>query len=135
MAASGRAIEGARRQGPTRSRQSLRESERRKLVFYAGALVDAGEGKKPILKIAQTQPLAVQAILPIRFFPQIKPGALAEVVPEKPFTRAIQARIKMVDRVIDSAAGTFGVVAEIDNARQELPGGIRCKLRITGLTR
>ena len=26
-------------------------------------LVDGGEGKKPILKIAQTQPLAVQAIL------------------------------------------------------------------------
>jgi RND family efflux transporter MFP subunit len=126
-------------------RQSLDQLNRRVLrspftgvvmdqFFYPGALVDAGEGKKPILKIAQTQPLAVQAILPFRFFPQIKPGALAEVVPEKPFTRAIQARIKMVDRVIDSAAGTFGVVAEIDNARQKLPGGIRCKLHISGLS-
>ena len=126
-------------------RQSLDQLNRRVLrspftgvvmdqYFYPGALVDAGEGKKPILKIAQTQPLAVQAILPFRFFPQIKPGAAAEVVPEKPFTRAIKARIKTVDRVIDSAAGTFGVVAEIDNARQELPGGIRCKLRIPGLS-
>ncbi len=126
-------------------RQSLDQLNRRVLrspftgvvmdqFFYPGALVDAGEGKKPILKIAQTQPLAVQAILPFRYFPQIKPGAPAEVVPEKPFTRAIRARIKMVDRVIDSAAGTFGVVAEIDNARQELPGGIRCKLRIQGLS-
>jgi hypothetical protein len=76
----------------------------------------------------------VQAILPFRFFPQIKPGAQAIVVPEKPFGRDINARVKAVDRVIDSAAGTFGVVAEIDNARQDLPGGIRCKLRIPGLT-
>ena len=38
-----------------------------------------------------------------------------------------------IDRVIDAAAGIFGVVVEIDNARQELPGGIRCKVRISGL--
>ncbi len=126
-------------------RQSLDQLKRRVLrspfngvvmdqYFYPGALVDAGEGKKPILKIAQTQPLAVQAILPFRFFPQVKPGAKVVVVPEKPFTREISARIRTVDRVIDSAAGTFGVIVELDNARHELPGGIRCKLRIDALT-
>ncbi len=99
--------------------------------LFPGALVDGGEGKKPILKIAQTQPLAVQAILPFKLFPQIKSGMAAVVVPEAPFARQIAARIRTVDRVIDSAAGTFGIVAEIDNARQTLPAGIRCKLRIT----
>ena len=29
-----------------------------------------------------------------------------------------------------SAAGTFGVVLELPNARHQLPGGIRCKLRL-----
>ena len=101
--------------------------------LYPGALVDAGEGKKPILKIAQTQPLAVQAILPFRFFPQLRLGQQVVVVPEPPFSREIKATIRTVDRVIDSAAGTFGVVADLDNARQELPGGIRCKLRIPGV--
>ena len=101
--------------------------------LYPGAMVDAGEGKKPILKIAQTQPLAVQVILPFRFYPQIHLGQPVVVVPEKPFTREIKATIRTVDRVIDAAAGTFGVVADLDNARQDLPGGIRCRIRVSGL--
>ena len=101
--------------------------------LYPGALVDPSEGKKPILKIAQTQPLSVQAILPFRHFPQVKAGAPAVVLPEKPFGGEIAARISTVDRVIDSAAGTFGVVVVLPNLQQALPGGIRCKLRIPGL--
>jgi len=101
--------------------------------LYPGALVEPSEGKKPILKIAQTQPLSVQAILPFRHFPQVKTGAPAVVLPEKPFGGEIAARISTVDRVIDSAAGTFGVVVVLPNAQQALPGGIRCKLRIPGL--
>lgn len=101
--------------------------------LYPGALVDGGEGKKPILKIAETRPLAVQAILPFRYFPQVAPGTAVVVIPEKPFTRDIPARISTVDRVIDSAAGTFGVMLKLPNDRQELPGGIRCRLRILEL--
>lgn len=101
--------------------------------LYPGALVDAGEGKKPILKIAETQPLAVQALLPARYLPQVKVGSAAVVVPESPFGREIPARIAVVDRVVDSAAGTFGVVLHLPNPRQELPGGIRCTLRLPGL--
>ncbi len=101
--------------------------------LYPGALVDAGEGKKPILKIAQTQPLAVQAILPFRHFADVKVGSAAVVIPEKPFAREIAAKIGTVDRVVDAAAGTFGVVLMLPNPKQELPGGIRCKLRIPGL--
>ena len=99
--------------------------------LYPGALVDAGDGRKPILKIAQTHPLAVQAILPFRLFPQLRLGQRVSVVPEKPFSRNIQATIRTVDRVIDSAAGTFGVVADLPNVRQDLPAGIRCKLHLT----
>ena len=95
-------------------------------------MVDGAEGKKPILKIAQTQPLLVQAILPFRYFPEVKPGAAALVIPEKPFGRSIVARIRTVDRVIDSAAGTFGIVAEISTPDRDLPAGIRCKLKLDG---
>lgn len=98
--------------------------------LYPGALVDGGEGRKPILKLAQTHPLAVQAILPFRLFPQVRTGQRVVVVPESPFSREIVATIRTVDRVIDSAAGTFGVVALLDNARQDLPAGIRCRLRL-----
>lgn len=98
--------------------------------LYPGAVVDAGEGKKPILKLAQTQPLAVQAILPFQLFPQVKVGAAAVVLPEPPFGGEISTRVATVDRVVDSAAGTFGVVLKLPNAQSQLPGGIRCKLRL-----
>ena len=101
--------------------------------LYPGALVDPSEGKKAILKLAQTQPLAVHAILPFRFYPQLKVGAPVVVVPEKPFTRELPATVTTMDRVIDSAAGTFGVIVSLPNRKQDLPGGIRCKLRIPGL--
>jgi RND family efflux transporter MFP subunit len=101
--------------------------------LFPGALVDPGDGKKPILKIAQTQPLAVQAILPFRYFPRVKAGGRAIVVPEMPFRGTFEVRIATVDRVVDSAAGTFGVMLHLPNANQELPGGIRCKLRLPGL--
>lgn len=123
-------------------RQSLDQLNRRVLrspfngvvmdqYLHAGALVDGGEGKKPVLKIAQTQPLVVQAILPFRHFPEVKVAQEVVVVPEAPFTREIPATIRTVDRVIDAAAGTFGVVSELANPRHELPAGIRCKLRLS----
>lgn len=98
--------------------------------LYPGALVDPADSKKPILKIAQTQPLAVQAILPFRYFPQVKVAGHAIVIPEKPFTRSIEVPIAAVDRVVDSAAGTFGIMLLLPNTHQELPSGIRCKVRL-----
>jgi RND family efflux transporter MFP subunit len=98
--------------------------------LYPGALVDGGEGKKPILKIAQTHPLAVQVLLPVRQFTAVRVGQIVTVTPEAPFAREIQARIRTVDRVIDAAAGTFGIVADIDNSRSELPAGLRCRVKL-----
>ena len=98
--------------------------------LYPGALVDAGDNRKPIIKIAQTSPLLVQAILPFKAFPNVHLGDAVSVVPEAPFGRVLTSRVKTVDRVIDSAAGTFGVVVELPNAHAELPGGIRCKLSL-----
>lgn len=98
--------------------------------LYPGALVDAGDNKKPIIKIAQTNPLVVQAILPFKAFPQVHAGDAVTIVPEAPFGRTLNSHVKTVDRVIDAAAGTFGVVVELPNARADLPGGIRCKLTL-----
>ena len=75
----------------------------------------------------------MHAILPFRYFPQVKVGARVVVVPEKPFGGELTVPISAVDRLVDSAAGTFGVVVRLPNEKQELPGGIRCKLRIQGL--
>ena len=101
--------------------------------LYPGALVDAADARKPILKLAQTHPLHVQTILPFKLFPLIKIGQEVVVVPEAPFARDIKATIRIVDRVIDSSSGTFGVVAELLNEKQALPAGIRCQLHLKAL--
>lgn len=75
----------------------------------------------------------MQALLPYRYFPQVKRGLEVVVVPEAPFGKEIKARIRTVDRVIDAAAGTVGVVAELDNRTQDLPAGMLCKLKVQGL--
>jgi RND family efflux transporter MFP subunit len=100
--------------------------------LFPGALVDGGEGRKPILKIAQTQPLLVQALLPFQLFKNVHVGQRVTVQPEPPFGGDIAATVRTVDRVVDSAAGTFGIVAQLPNADQALPAGIRCKLMLDG---
>lgn len=99
--------------------------------LHPGALVDGADSQKPILKIAQTDPLAVQAILPFQLFPEVQLGQPVTVVPEPPFDQPITAKIRTKDRVIDAATGTFGIVSELSNPEQALPGGIRCTLTLT----
>lgn len=99
--------------------------------LHPGALMDSSDMKKPVLKIAQTNVLKVQALLPVKAFTQVKPGQIVSVTPEAPFSdKPVRARVKTVDRVVDAAGGTFGIVAEIDNAKGELPAGLRCRLRL-----
>lgn len=98
--------------------------------LHPGSIVDPGDSKKPILKVAQTDVLYVEANLPLRYFKQIKPGTKAKVIPEPPFSDTLSTTVNTVDKVVDAAAGTFGVVSELRNDRQEVPAGIRCKLVI-----
>jgi RND family efflux transporter MFP subunit len=93
-----------------------------------GALVEPGESKKPILRVAQIDVLKVEATVPLQYFNEFPIGSKVSVLPEAPFDKAFTAKVKLRDRVIDPAAGTFGVIAEMDNRSQTLPGGLRCKL-------
>jgi len=81
-----------------------------------------------VLKLAQIDPLNVEVILPVTFFPSIKVGMRAKVVPEAPVGGQYFAEIKIVDRVIDAASGTFGVRLELPNPNNRLPAGLKCKV-------
>lgn len=94
-----------------------------------GELAFTGEGSRPILKMAQTHPLRVEVVLPVSLFGQIKAGRNAEITPEAPLKGSWQAQIKVVDRVMDSASGSFGVRLELPNANGDIPAGVRCKVR------
>lgn len=81
-----------------------------------------------ILEIAQLDPLYVEAFLPIALFTQVGEGMKALVELKEPFSGRHEARILTVDRVFDSASGTFGVRLELINHDQRLPAGLRCQV-------
>ena len=85
--------------------------------------------KDPILKLAEIDNLHVEVILPVALYGKIKIGAQATVMPEKPVGGRYTATVKVVDRVIEAASGTFGVRLELPNHQRHIPAGARCRVR------
>ncbi|MFO7964216.1 MAG: efflux RND transporter periplasmic adaptor subunit [Desulfobacterales bacterium] len=83
---------------------------------------------KPILKIAQIDPLNVEVILPVSAYGSVQVGMSGTVKPEPPVGGAYEAEVTIVDKVIDAASGTFGVRLEIPNPGFELPPGLKCRV-------
>ena len=85
--------------------------------------------QETILKIAQIDPLRVEVILPSAMFGTIERGARTTVIPEIPGDTMHVAIVAIVDRVVDSASGTFGVQLELPNPDHAIPGGVHCQVR------
>ena len=94
-------------------------------------VLTAGEFTKQgaIVKLAQIDPLRVEVIAPVGLHGRIHQGMRAQVIPEAPFREPVIARVKVVDRVVDAASGTFGVRVELPNPKFRLPAGLKCKVR------
>ena len=82
----------------------------------------------PILKLAQIDILNVEVFVPTALYREIRTGMSAKVHPQEPIGGSYNARVKVVDQVLDAASGTFRVRLELPNADLLLPGGIRCKM-------
>lgn len=85
--------------------------------------------KDPILKLAEIDPLNVEVVLPVSLYGQIAVGTHGEVMPERPIGGKYNAAVRVVDRVIDAASGTFGVRLELPNRERKIPAGVRCRVR------
>lgn len=82
-----------------------------------------------IVTLAQLHPLNVEVIVPLAYFGAIEEGTKAEVLPEAPVGGSHMATVKIVDRVIDAASGTFGVRLELPNRDHRIPAGLKCRVR------
>lgn len=96
---------------------------------HPGELAQTGEGARPILKMAQIHPLRVEVVLPVALYNQIRTGTQAEVEAEAPSRGRHRATVQIVDKVVDSASGTFGVRLELPNPAGNILAGIKCKVR------
>jgi len=85
--------------------------------------------KDPILKLAEIHPLHVEVVLPVNVYGQVRAGQRATVRPEVPVGGEYPTTVKLVDRVVDAASGTFGVRLELPNREHKLPAGVRCRVQ------
>ena len=99
----------------------------------SGVVVDVmlrpGEYADPpqVMKLAQIDPLRIEAYAPVSLLGKLRVGMPVTVVPEVGKERA--AKITVVDRVVDAASGTFGIRATMPNPEHAVLAGLRCKIR------
>ena len=86
--------------------------------------------KDPIMRLAEIDPLHVEAILPASMFGRVQRGQRAVVVPEAPIGGRYETTVAIVDPVIDAASGTLGVRLELPNRKGLIPAGVRCRLEL-----
>lgn len=85
--------------------------------------------QQKIVKIAQIHPLNVEVIAPLSMLGTVEVGMEAIVYPEGPVAGPLKAKVKIVDRVIDAASGTFGVRLELPNPDHRISAGLKCRTR------
>lgn len=102
-------------------------------MLNPGDLAESGSGRKPVLKVAQIDPIRADVPLPAALFGQVKPGTKATVT-SVVGGRRFNATVRSVDRVIDAASGTFVARLEVPNPQGLVSGGARCSASIEGVT-
>jgi RND family efflux transporter MFP subunit len=96
-------------------------------LLYSGEVVEPTGAKKTILKLAQLDPLRVHVILPMAAFRKITLGMSAQVSLEEPIGGVHSAKVKIVDKLIDAASGTFAAFLEMRNPHLSIPAGVKCR--------
>jgi len=74
----------------------------------------------------------VEVFAPVSWLGRITVGQRAFVVPEAPVGGGYEAKVTVVDRVVDAASGTFGVRLELPNPSYALAAGLKCRVRFLG---
>ena len=83
----------------------------------------------PIMTIAQLDPLRIEVVLPAALFGQYNPGDIALVYPEIKSKEPLQATVQVVDRLLDTFSGTFGVRLTLPNPELKITSGQKCQLK------
>lgn len=96
------------------------------IVVDSYAKVGESVEGRPIMKLAQLDPLRVEVIAPTEYFGLLKKGMKVEIRPEHPANKTFKATITVVDQLIDPASGSFTVRMALPNSDEQLVGGVNC---------
>ncbi|WP_413700516.1 efflux RND transporter periplasmic adaptor subunit [Psychromonas sp. KJ10-10] len=81
------------------------------------------------MRIAQFDPLLIEAIVPMEQFGKIEIGMTGLVYPELYTDDPKQAQVVAVDRMGDATSRTFGVRLELPNPDFNIPAGLKCEMK------
>ena len=83
--------------------------------------------EKAVFRIAVVDPLRVEIVLASNLYGTLREGMVMGITPEFAGAGVRQARVILVDKLIDGASNTFRVRLELPNPGLTLPAGLRCK--------
>jgi membrane fusion protein, heavy metal efflux system len=90
--------------------------------------------EKPLFRVVSINPLRVEVVAPVALYGSINKGDFITVTPNMPNATPMQAKVVMVDKLIDGASNTFRIRARLDNPNSEIPSGLRCKASIDAVS-
>lgn len=93
------------------------------LVFPGELVFD-----NPVMTVAQLDPLRVEVVLPARLFGTVNNGDTALVYSEIETDEPLLAIVDVVDPLLDSRSGTFGVRLLLANEGLHIPAGQKCRV-------
>ena len=85
--------------------------------------------KSVVLKLAQVNPLNVEVIVPASLFGSVRVGKSGKVSLAPFLPGTFNAKVVVVDKVIDAASGTLGVRLQLPNPDNTIPAGIKCSVQ------
>lgn len=116
-------------------KQAQEQLKLRKIVSPIDGIVverqkDAGEyvETEPLLTAVSLDPLNVEAVAPADLYGTIKKGMRARVTTLGPQNKTYDAKVVLIDQVIDAASGTIRVRLELPNPNNKIPAGLRCNV-------
>lgn len=86
--------------------------------------------EKALFRIAKINPLRVEIVVSAASYGTVSKGMQLKVVPQLSNIPALDAKVTLVDKLIDGASNTFRVRAAIQNPNSEIPSGLRCKVEL-----
>jgi RND family efflux transporter MFP subunit len=98
--------------------------------------VSAGERieQQAVVRIVKVDPLRVELIVPAAAYGKIKTDGTMAVSPELANVGPMNAKVVLVDKIIDAASNTFRVRLQLPNPDSTLPAGLRCQVDLGPLS-
>lgn len=82
-----------------------------------------------LVRLAQIDPLKIDVIAPLSMYGKIKRGQVAMITPEEPIGGSYEAKVYVVDPLVDAGSGTFRIRLSLSNPDGAIPSGVRCRVQ------